>query len=601
VTLTACGGAASSASPPLVAPPSAETNVIRNPNFEDGLRDWRQCGDVPVTASSAQPPSGGRSAFSGTRHAPELDGNAALCQRVVVPENGRLQFYVDQQSNDERYYAWQTAQVLGAGGTVLRTLYKVAAYTRHWRFEGPYDLRDFAGKSVTLKFAVHGNGYSRTYVDQYLGAVWLGSGIGPTPVPSPSPSPIPGKTPIKHIVIVLQENRTFDNIFHGFPGADYAKFGYNHYGQKVRLPELPLMTPWDPSHDYENWVVEYNDGAMNGFDLETLDFGAHAPKDFAYGYARRSDVQPYWDLAHEGVLGDDTFADHRSQSYAGHLYPIAGASGPIDAADPHWYAADNPSGGSSCSDEGTGEAIDILTGATNRSYTSCFDFKTIGDLLTARGVSWRYYVDSNDKEGTVSGYSSIAHVFDGKQWANVVSPETTIFSDIEKGSLPAVSWVIGTYADSDHPGQRVPSSNGPTWVASVFNAIGKSRYWKDSAVILTYDDWGGWYDHVKPVTFDYFEPGFRIPLVIVSPYAKRGYISHRAHYIGSILHFIEHVYGLGSLHTSDARSDHFDDCFDFAQAPLRYVPVRLPGSFESLFETNLPSYGTHPQDPTLRD
>lgn len=541
------------------------------------------------------------SAFAGTKRAPEIDGDAAICQRVRIPADGTLQFYVYQQTNDVKYYAWQTAQILSPSGDVLKTLYKVAAYTAGWRYKGSYDLRDLAGQDVTLKFAVHGNGYARTYIDQYLSRVWLGSGAGPTPIPSPAPSPIPGKTPIKHVIIVLQENRTFDNIFHGFPGAHYAKFGINHLNRRVALPALPLMTPWDPGHDYENWRLEYNGGDMNGFDLETLDYGKNAPKDFAYGYARQKDVQAYWDLAKEGVLGDDTFADHRSQSYAGHLYPIAGASGPIAAADPAWYAADNPSGGSSCANEGTGEAIDILTGSTKKNYTSCFDFKTLGDLLTAGGVSWRYYVDSADKEGTVSGYSSIAHVFNGRKWANVVSPETTIFSDIENDSLPAVAWVIGTYANSDHPGQKVPSSYGPTWVASVFNAVGKSRYWKDSAIVLVYDDWGGWYDHVKPVTFDYFEPGFRIPLVIVSPFAKRGYVSHKAHYIGSILHFIEHTYELGSLHTSDARSDRFEDCFDFAQKPLPYVPVNVPGSFERLFDTNLPSYGTHPQDPSLRD
>jgi phospholipase C len=103
------------------------------------------------------------------------------------------------------------------------------------------------------------------------------------------------------------------------------------------------------------------------------------------------------------------------------------------------------------------------------------------------------------------------------------------------------------------------------------------------------------------VTFDYFEPGFRIPLVIVSPYARRGYISHHTHYIGSLLHLIEHTYGLSSLGTSDARSDRFADCFDFTQEPLPYIPVKVPGSFESLFDTNLPVYGRHPQDPAQRD
>jgi phospholipase C len=603
--LAACGGAASFATPAVheaaLGMPGVSRNLIRNPGFEEGLRDWKQCGTVAVHRSSKHPAGGRYSAFAGTKQPPELDGDAAICQTVTVPARAQLEFYVNQQTNDVLKYAWQTAQLLAPSGSVLKTLYRVAAFSGDWRFEGPYDLRDFAGRQVTLKFDVHGIGNARTYVNQYLDDVWLGSGAGPSPQPSPSPLPIPGRTPIKHIIIVLQENRTFDNLFHGYPGADYAKVGYNHKGNAVQLFELPLMTPWDPSHDYENWVVEYNGGKMNGFDLETLDYGSGAPKDFAYGYARRQDVKTYWDLAREGVLGDATFADHRSQSYAGHLYPIAGASGPIDAADPDWYAADNPEYGSSCAVEGFGEAIDILTGATNKSYRSCFDFETIGDLLTKRGVSWRYYVDSADKEGVVSGYASILHVFNGSQWANVVSPETTILSDVQNGSLPAVSWVIGTYADSDHPGQDVPSSNGPKWVSSVFNAVGKSKYWKDSAIILAYDDWGGWYDHVEPTTFDYFEPGFRIPLVIVSPYSRRGSISHRIHYIGSILHFIEHTYGLRSLGTSDARSDRFADCFDFTQKPLPYIPVKVPGSFESLFDTNLPVYGRHPQDPAQRD
>jgi phospholipase C len=412
--------------------------------------------------------------------------------------------------------------------------------------------------------------------------------------------PVRGATPIKHIVIVLQENRTFDNIFHGYPGANWAKTGYNHRGRRVKLPELPLMVPWDLGHEYEDWLVEYNGGKMNGFDLE-MSRGEGAPKDFAYGYARRHDVQTYWDFAREGVLGDAMFADHRSQTYAGHLYPIAGAAGPIDALHTHWYAADNPLGGTSCASPGEGEAIDILTGATDKNYKTCFNFKTIGDLLTKRGISWRYYVPFNDRDGIVSGYAQIAHVFNGTQWTNVVSPETTIFSDIDNRSLPAVSWVIASFVNSDHPGQNVPSRNGPNWVANVFNAVGKSPYWKDTAIVLTYDDWGGWYDHVKPATFDYFEAGFRLPLVIVSPYARRGYVSHHVHYIGSILHFIEYTYGLPSLGTSDARSDRFDDCFDYHQKPLPYVPVLPPGSFASLFESDLPSYGETPSDPDRRD
>jgi hypothetical protein len=109
------------------------------------------------------------------------------------------------------------------------------------------------------------------------------------------------------------------------------------------------------------------------------------------------------------------------------------------------------------------------------------------------------------------------------------------------------------------------------------------------------------YDHVKPVTFNYFEAAFRLPLVIVSPYAKRGYISHRVHYTGSILHFIEHTYGLRRLGKSDARSDRFEDGIDFSQKPLQYIPIKPPGSLQSLFEDDLPSYGDQPLNAQRRD
>ncbi|HEY2473777.1 MAG TPA: alkaline phosphatase family protein [Candidatus Cybelea sp.] len=405
------------------------------------------------------------------------------------------------------------------------------------------------------------------------------------------------QTPIKHVVVLLQENRTFDNIFHGYPGAHWAKYGINHFNKRVRLPELPLITPWDPAHVYEAWLIEYNGGKMNGFDLETVDQGHKPPKDFAYGYVRHKDVRVYWDLAREGVLGDETFADHRSQTYAGHLYPIAGAAGPIDPADPDWYVANNPIVGTSCADKGYGEAIDIMTGATNKAYRTCFDFLTIGEVLSLHGVSWRYYVPTVERTSIVSGYASIARVFFSKEWSNVASPETTIFSDLRNGTLPSVSWVIPAFANSDHPGQTVPQRNGPNWIANVVNAIGESRYWNDTAIIFTYDDWGGWFDDVKPRTFNYYEAGFRLPLVILSPYARRGYVSHHVHYTGSILHFIEYVYALGSLGKSDARSDRFDDCFDFRQKPLQYMPVTPPGSFGDMLQAS----HSRPPAPSLFD
>ncbi len=323
---------------------------------------------------------------------------------------------------------------------------------------------------------------------------------------------------------------------------------------------------------------------MNGFNKETLDFGSGAPANYAYEYAMQSDVQPYWNMAKNGVLGDETFADHRSQSFAGHQFPIAGASGPISSALPNYYASENPSGGDGCSSPGTGTAINLTTGIEDQSYSSCFDYKTIADLMTAKGKTWAYYVLSSDREGAASGFAAIRSIRNGPAWTtNVLSPETNFISDVGNGKLANLTYVVGQFANSDHAGQTVPSSNGPTWVTMVANAVGQSQFANNTTIILVYDDWGGWYDEVKPTTFDAFEPGFRVPLVVVSPYAKRGTVDHTVHYIGSILHYVESTFGLGSLGTSDARSDDLSSMFDYTQAPQKYVPLFTKAGPGSLF------------------
>jgi len=414
-------------------------------------------------------------------------------------------------------------------------------------------------------------------------------------------NPVAG-SPIRHVIIVLQENRTFDNLFHGYPGADSATTGTTSTGGTVTLQAVHLMTPWDPSHSYQTWLTQYNAGAMNGFDRTTIDYGSGQPANFAYAYAMQSDVQPYWDLAKQGVLADEMFADHRSQSFAGHLFPIAGASGPIDAADPNYYASGNPPATASCASPGTGKAVNIVTGAEDKRYTSCFDFQTIADLLDKAGVPWKFYIPSSDRTSYVSSFADIRHIYSSPEFSsNVVSPETTILSDLQNGTLAAVSYVVGTFANSDHPGQTVPSSNGPTFVTSIFNAIGASQYWNSSVVLLVYDDWGGWYDHVVPHTFNAYEAGFRVPLVIVSPYARRGYVSHNVHYVGSLLHFIEKNWNLGSLNTTDAHSDALDDCFDYTQTPLTYAPVTAGNPLAVLVDADLPWYGRMPTDGDERD
>src|SRR5215469_11284868 len=130
-----------------------------------------------------------------------------------------------------------------------------------------------------------------------------------------------------------------------------------------------------------------------------------------------------------------------------------------------------------------------------------------------------------------TGPNAIEHIRTGPAWANVVINQKQVFSDVTAGELPQVSWVIPAGQASDHAG--INNGSGPSWVASIVNAIGTSKYWSDTAIFITWDEWGGWYDHVAPQIYDSYEYGFRVPLIVVSPYAKAGYVSHVIHDFGS--------------------------------------------------------------------
>ncbi len=155
-----------------------------------------------------------------------------------------------------------------------------------------------------------------------------------------------------------------------------------------------------------------------------------------------------------------------------------------------------------------------------------------------------------------------------------------------------------TIADSDHPASGC--NGGPRWVTKVVNAIGTSKYWQDTAIVILWDDWGGWYDSVAQPEVNYTSLGFRVPMIVVSPFARPGYVSHTQYEFGSVLKFVEDRFGLGS---TDATSNSMDDAFDFTQAPLQFKAASLPpvlkaceqeqqDTLRALFEREgMPDYG----------
>jgi phospholipase C len=191
---------------------------------------------------------------------------------------------------------------------------------------------------------------------------------------------------------------------------------------------------------------------------------------------------------------------------------------------------------------------------------------------------------------TVNGVSTCT----GPDWTGanpkVVLNQAQVLTDIANNQLPQVSWVIPNGAESDHALSN--DGSGPSWVASVVNAIGGSAYWSNTAIILTWDDWGGWYDHVSPPILNSYEYGFRVPMIVISPYAKPGYVSKVTHDFGSILKFTEETFNLPSLGYADASADDLSDCFNFNQTPLQFQSIAAPLGAEYFLNDKRP-----PTDP----
>jgi phospholipase C len=383
---------------------------------------------------------------------------------------------------------------------------------------------------------------------------------------------------ITHIVIIFQENRTPDYLFQGVPGADIATTALDSEGQTVTLQPISLAAPYDLSHGRGAFVDDYDGGKMDGFD-KNLPLKYHLRP---YGYAPASEVKPYFRMATKYVFADRMFQTNQSGSFPAHQYMVSGTSSALpnttDDASSNGINQKHPTQGApvgcDAPKRSVVETVNPSNGKDGPDEFPCFERPVLSDLLDAKGVSWRYY-QHDLGVGLWHALDAIQHVRYGPDYANVISPSQVVLTDISQGRLAGMSWVMPpSDAYSDHSGSR--SSKGPAWVTAIVNAIGQSKYWDSTAIIITWDDWGGWYDHVPPQIFNGYELGFRVPLIVVSPYAKKGYVSHVQHEFGSILKFTEETFNLGSLHTTDDRSDDLMDAFDFTQNPRTFVPIKAP-------------------------
>jgi phospholipase C len=416
-----------------------------------------------------------------------------------------------------------------------------------------------------------------------------GRGVATLPPTGYATSGLPAGKYIKHIVIVVQENRSFSMIFHGYPGAATATSGLNSLGQTVPLTPISFTDPrGDIGHSFTIAVNSWDGGKMDRFDQNFISLTSSPAHNYPYSYLDRVEVRPYWRMAAKYVLVDHMFPTEWGPSYTAHQDLIAGttelnarsavADNPTDTADwgcgapPHTVTdrAVMPPGG-----QGPG----IIR--TDGGPFPCYGYPTLANVLDAKGVSWKYYAPKigDDPGGKLwSAFSAIRAVYYGKDWSNVVWPPRRVIADAAANQLAAVSWVVPDFENSDHPAAM--SRTGPSWVASVVNAIGRSPAWNSTVIFVLWDDWGGWYDNVPPPQLDYLGLGIRVPCIVISPYTPPG-VDHTQYEYGSILITVEMTFGLASLGVSDARATAMFDDFDFTQPPRAFTPIPqvYPASF----------------------
>jgi phospholipase C len=398
-------------------------------------------------------------------------------------------------------------------------------------------------------------------------------GVAPKPFDA---SQLETATPIKHVVFVIKENRTFDHMFGRFPGANGATVGTDR-GLERPLARALDRLPEDIIHCYPCALKAWNEGKMDGF--ATVSESADR---YAYTQYLPQNIPNLWHWAEEFVLGDNFFASAHGPSFPNHLYTIAATSG---------GARDNPRQNQDLLREHhreTGlfkawgcdsirEAYVTVTDSEGRqkNVPPCFDFVTEGDLLTDAGIPWGYYAATQYQSGYLwSAYDAVRHIREDPQtWARHMLPVDDFAEHARAGLLPPVTWVTPRFELSDHP--EYSMCHGENWTTEVINAVMESPHWEDTAIFLTWDDYGGFYDHVPPPQVDGFGFGIRVPLLVISPYAKEAYVMSELGEFSSVLRFIEDNFGLTQLTHRDRDATPLLSAFDFEQEPRSPDPLPL--------------------------
>lgn len=381
----------------------------------------------------------------------------------------------------------------------------------------------------------------------------------------PSATVAVARSHIKHVVFVLLENHSFDNVFGRFPGADGASHARLAGGQVIALPRAPAFTWHDMGHERSDTLAAIDKGKMDGF--ERVAQGDLNGDRATYQQFTASEIPNFWRYAQHFTLADHAFAPVASGTFPNHLYSVAAQSGGVVTNPQNWVHGWGCDSGTKAFTLRQVDAHKIVGAGT------CFSFPTLADTMQRAGVSWAYYAAQPPDTGYVwSTLDSFPSIRQTKLWTTKVKNEQQFQADAQAGHLPAFSWVTPTYRASSHP--PFPICDGESWFVRKMNALMHGPDWNSTAVVLVWDDFGGYYDHAAPPTVDMYGLGIRVPMLIISPYSRRGYISHTTYSFESVLRTFEEIYRLRTLTARDQQAHDLLDSFDFSQAPA--APLILP-------------------------
>jgi phospholipase C len=436
----------------------------------------------------------------------------------------------------------------------------------------------------------------------FLGAAGWAAADGPLTVqPLYPPAPPPASIPIRHIVIIAQENHAYDNFFGTYcrsTGSDCPAAGAG-FPPNLCVPIHPYLSgtpcerpypatnatdaqPWDLPHTWNASHLAYDGGKMDGF------YDAEGGDNRTFLYYDGSTIPYYWDLAQEYALGDDFFSSDLSYSLPNH-WNLFAAQAPVSSYTNLMY----------------GPGLQVANWTYHPGFLRPYQRAYLNEsnvtptiateLLDRPDLSWKYY----DQAIPLGPAAYGAAIRNGTAW-NYWDPEvaraqayldpalnahwvnrSTFVGDALNGSLPNVSWVLPSFNESDHPMAEVVL--GMAWVQKVINAVERSPEWNSTAVFLTWDEYGGFYDHVAPPQIDAYGLGFRVPLLVISPYTPEGAVVPSEGYFESLLRFIEYRFGLAPLTSRDAHAPLPLGYFDFAARPR--APELLPASNSSVYPT----------------